>query len=1049
MKRIIDAAFDRTRTATLVFLLILIAGAMAYVNIPKEADPDVAIPIIYVSMAHEGISPEDAERLLVRPMERELQAIEGVEEMRSTAAQGFASVLLEFDAGFDAERALQDVREKVDIAKTKLPPSTEEPRVHEVNVALFPVLTISLSGPVPERTLVSLARDLDDRIEGLPGVLEADIGGDREEVMEVIVDNRVMETYQVSYTDLFGLIRDNNLLVAAGNLDTGAGRLSVEVPGVIEDINDVLSLPVKVEGDRVVTFQDVAHVRRTYKDPDEFARVDGQPAVTLEVSKRVGANIIETIGAVRAEVEAARQNWPDTVQVDYLQDKSQDIRDVLRDLQNNILFAVVLVMLVIVMALGWRPSMLVGLAIPGSFFAAILVMHLMGYTLNIVMLFSLIMVTGMVVDGAIIVVELAERKLAEGWPRRKAYAYGAKRMAWPVITSTATTLAVFLPLLVWPGVVGEFMKYLPIAVLITLTASLAMALVFIPVLGGVIARRGATSAANAAALRAAEVGDLESIRGFTGGYIRLLQRALRRPGAVLVMVLAFTAGTYVAYGYLGSGTEFFPDIEPQFAQVRVHARGDLSIWEKDALVREVERRLLDFEEVEHVYARTMADPGGAARMSEDTIGVIQLEFVDWSQRRPAVEIMTDVREATAGIPGIQLEIREQAQGPGQGKPIQLQVSARDNDRLIPAVDRIRDLMARLGGFADVEDNRPLPGVEWRLDVDREKAARFGADIALVGNAVQLVTSGIKVAEYRPDDADEEVDIRVRFPLADRSLDTLGQLRVPTRYGMVPMANFVDLKPAPQTGTIERIDGRRVYTIQADVAPGLLVSTKLNELKTALARADRPGGVDITFAGEDEDQRETASFLINAFLVALFLMAIMMITQFNSIYQALLVLSAIVFSTAGVLLGLMVTGRPFGIVMCGVGMIALSGIVVNNNIVLIDTYNELRREGMEPFEAIVRTGAQRLRPVLLTSITTVLGLMPMVLKLNVDIIGRQIEYNAPSTQWWTQLSSAIAGGLTFTTILTLLLTPCLLMLGENVAATWRRRQAARGVAVSEG
>jgi len=1049
VKRLIEAAFDRTRTVTLLFLVILVMGAAAYLNIPKEAAPDVPIPIIYVSITHEGISPEDSERLLIRPMEKELQSIEGLKEMRATAAQGYAAIILEFDAGFDSETALSDVREKVDLAKADLPPETDEPRVSEVNVALFPVLTVALSGPVPERTLIGVARDLQDRIEGLPGVLNADIGGDREELLEVTVDNRVMETYDISYEQLFQLVRNNNLLVAAGKLDTGAGQMNIKVPGVIENLDDVLKLPVKVDGDRVVTFGDVAKVRRTYKDPEGFARVGGQPAVTLEVSKRVGANIIETIQGVRSIVEQARGQWPESIKVSYLQDKSEDIRDMLRDLQNNVLAAIVLVMVVIIAALGWRPAMLVGLSIPGSFLAGILVTHMLGYTMNIVVLFSLILVAGMLVDGAIVVVELAERKLTEGWDRRRAYAFGARRMAWPIISSTATTLVVFLPLTIWPGVVGEFMKYLPITVLITLTASLAMALVFVPVLGGLIARRDPASEANAGNLIAAESGDLSSIRGFTGGYVRLLTAALHRPGWVLAGVLSLIVLSYLAYAKLGHGVEFFPDVEPEFAQVQVHARGDLSVWEKDALVRAVEQRVLGTPGIRHVYARTLdrVQGAGAGRnLAEDTIGVIQLELEDWEVRRPAAEILKGLREKTRDIPGIKLQIREAESGPSQGKPVQLQVSAQDNAQLAPAVAQVRRVMSEIGGFTDVEDNRPLPGIEWRLNVDREKAARYGADIQLVGNAVQLVTNGIKVADYRPDDADEEVDIRVRFPLGERSLDTLSQLRVPTRYGQVPVANFVSFVPAPKTGTIERIDAKRVYKVQADVDKGLLVNDRVQALKAALSRTDLPDGVRVKFKGEDEDQREAAQFLTNAFLVAILLMTLVLVTQFNSVYQSLLVLSAIIFSTAGVLLGLLVTQRPFGIVMGGVGMIALAGIVVNNNIVLIDTYNDLRRGGMAAVEAIVRTGAQRLRPVLLTSVTTVLGLMPMVLKLNVDIIGREIQYNAPSTQWWAQLSATIAGGLTFATILTLLLTPCMLMIGENVSA--RRAARKRGGGGSE-
>ena len=1044
MNAIIDAVFSRARTVALAFFMILLMGIVAYLGIPKESEPDVPIPTIYVSMTHEGISPGDAERLLVAPMEKELQSIEGLQEMRSLAAEGYAAVTLEFDAGFDADRALQDVRERVDIAKAELPPGSDAPRVSEVNVALFPVLTAVLSGTAPERTLVNLARELEDKIEALPGVLDVDIGGDREEVMEIIADPSVMETYRISYADLFSLVERNNRLVAAGALDSGTGRMVLKVPGVIEEIDDVVNLPVKVAGSTVVTFEDVASIRRTFKDPQGYARVGGQPAVVLEISKRSGANIIETIADVRTLIEQERAGWPQGIVVSYLQDKSERVRTMLGDLQNNVLSAIVLVMIVIVAALGTRPAILVGLAIPGSFLAGILVLNGMGLTLNIVVLFSLILVVGMLVDGAIVTTELADRRMAEGAPRQEAYARAAKRMAWPIIASTATTLAVFVPLLFWPGVVGEFMKYLPLTVLVTLLASLAMALVFIPVLGGLIGARPDGGSGNLTAVRAAESGDLARIGGLAGLYLRALGCLLRHPIKTFGVALAFLAGAYAAYIAFGRGVEFFPSVEPDFVQVRVQARGDLAIRERDALVRKVEKRMLGVPELKAVYARTFGDGLRQTRsdLPEDIIGIIQLELISWRLRPPAAQIIPELRARTADIPGLVIQFREQESGPAAGKPVQIEISARNPGKLHAAVTQVLGVLEGIGGFVDVEDTRPLPGIEWRLNVNREKAARYGADIAVLGNAVKMITSGIKLAEYRPDDADEELDIRVRFPFDERNMEQLSQLRVPTAQGQVPISNFVTFEPAQKTGTLKRTDGRRVMTIKADVAEGLLVDKQVRKIKAALPQAELDPAVSVKFKGQDEDQRETMRFLINAFVTALFLMVAILVTQFNSFYQAALVLSAIVFSTAGVLLGLLATGRPFGIVMSGIGVIALAGIVVNNNIILIDTFNDLKRRGLAAREAILRTAAQRMRPVLLTSITTVLGLLPMVFAVNIDLIGQDIAFGAPSTQWWTQLASTIAGGLTFATVLTLVLTPSLLMVGENVAAWRRGRQESR-------
>ncbi|MFI8608019.1 efflux RND transporter permease subunit [Pseudomonas sp. NPDC077649] len=1012
MHALIAAALDRSRTSLLFLAFLILGGLAAYIAIPKESNPDVAIPIIYVSVTLEGISPEDGERLLVRPLEQELRSLEGVKEMRSVSSEGHASVTLEFDAGFDAKVALADVREKVDTARSKLPEEADEPTVNEVNVALFPVLSVGLSGPIAETELVYIARRLKENIEGIAEVLSVEIGGDREDLLEIVVDPQVLDSYGIDYNELFNLVSRNNRLVAAGSLDTGAGRMSMKVPGVIENLEDVMSMPIKVVAGSVVTFADVASIRRTFKDPTGFARINGQPAIVLEVSKRSGANIIETIEQVKALLEQAKPLLPAGVEVSYIMDQSQEVQSMLGDLLNNVLTAIVLVLILVVASMGLRSALLVGLTIPGAFLSGILLIWMLGFTLNIVVLFSLILVAGMLVDGAIVVSELADRYLHQGQNPRQAWANAATRMAWPVIASTATTLVVFLPLLFWPGVVGQFMKYLPATVILCLLASLAMALVFLPVLGAVTGGTAQPQAQHASRAGSA--------------YRRLLEKLLRRPGLTLLGMLALIALIYVGYGRFNHGVEFFPEVEPESAQIWLRARGDLSVQEKDTLLKQVERQVLGMREVKALYARSLAQPDG--QLGADVIGTLQFQFVDWHQRRPAKDILAEMSRRTADIPGVVLEFRKQEQGPTDGKPVKLQISAMDPALSEQWVERIRGEMHRLGGFVDIEDDRALPGIEWRIKVDREAAARFGADVLSVGNAVQMITNGLKLATYRPEDATDEVDIRVRLPGNWRSLDQLGRLTLSTPTGQVPLSNFVDLQPAPKVGTLRRVDGDRTITLQADLAEGARLDERLKALREALGEV--PAEVKVQFAGEDADQREAATFLMTAFVVAIFLMAIILVTQFNSLYQAALVLSAIVLSTAGVLMGLLINGQSFGIVMVGMGLIALAGIVVNNNIILIDTYNQLRRQGLEPREAALETGSLRLRPVLLTAVTTILGLMPMVLSVNVDLLSPSLGFGAPSTQWWTQLSSAIAGGLAFATALTLLLTPCLLVLGTR-------------------
>ncbi|MAN80609.1 MAG: MFS transporter [Rhodospirillaceae bacterium] len=1048
MNALIDAALSHARTVILTLVLVLVAGTVAYVEIPKEAEPDVNIPIIYVSITHEGISPEDAERLLIRPMEKEMRGIDGVKKMTAKGYEGGANVTLEFEAGFDADQALTDVREKVDLAKPELPDDTDEPTVNEVNFSLFPVIAVTLSGNVPERLLLKLARDLRDKIEAVSAVLSAQIAGDREELLEILIDPIKLESYNLSPIDTVQLVDASNKLVAAGAQDTGQGRFSMKVPGLFETLSDIVTMPVAFKGDAVVTFGDVGEVRRGFKDPDGFARIHGEKAIVLEVVKRTGENIIDTVETVRRIVAEEQAGWSEEVRravsVDFIQDKSIQVRTMLLDLQNNVTAAVLLVMVVVVAALGLRSAGLVGLAIPGSFLTAILALSAMGLTVNIVVLFSLILAVGMLVDGAIVVTEYADRKMTEGAPPRLAYGLAAKRMAWPITASTATTLAAFLPLLFWPGVVGEFMKYLPITLLMTLAASLLMALIFVPTLGAAFGRAGgAADPETAKRLAAASeeeddegAGNLDAIGGLTGTYLRVLHGAISHPVKVLLGSVLLLIGVQVGYAKIGHGVEFFPDVEPELAQLQVRARGNLSAWEQDKLMREVEDRILDMREFKSIYTRTGKNQ--QSQEAEDIIGTITLEFADWTTRRTADEILTDVEARTRGLAGIHVDRRKQEKGPPVGKPVNVELTSRLPELLPAAVQKVLEGFEAVGGLINIEDGRQLPGIDWEVQVDRAQAIKFGANVQLIGRMVQTVTTGIKVGEYRPDDSDDEIDIRVRYPAEFRTLEQLYAIKVNTDKGPVPIRNFVTITPKPKIGTLSRSDGKRVLAVKADVAPGVQAAEKQAALKEWIAQAGLDPRIGIEFKGEDEEQVKAEAFLSKAFSAALFIMAIILVTQFNSFYSAFLILSAVIMSTIGVFIGLMVTAQPFGIVMTGIGVIALAGIVVNNNIVLIDTFDRLAKTAKDMKGAILRTGAQRLRPVLLTSVTTVLGLMPMVLGMNIDFVNHEVTVGAPSTQWWRSLATAIVFGLAFATVLTLIVTPAALMARANFQA-WRARR----------
>ncbi|KUE79357.1 efflux RND transporter permease subunit [Aeromonas schubertii] len=1022
MNALIDGAMHRARTMISILVLLLVAGFLTYRDIPKEADPDVTIPFIYVSIVHDGISPEDAERMLIRPMETELRGLDGIKEMSATASEGHGSVLLEFEAGRDPAEALNDVRDRVSLAKAKLPQGTEEPVVREVTMAdENPVLTLNLTGNAPERALITLARELKEKIEGLREVLEVEIGGDRTDIVEVLVDPLRLQSYNLDQNDIYNLLSRNNRLVAAGTLDTGLGRFAVKVPSVFESIQDVMTMPIKVEGNRVITFQDVAEIRRAYSDPLTVARINGHPSISLDIKKRPGENVIDTVRKVRELVAREQAIWPGNVQPVYTWDASEGVVQMLGDLQNNVLSAVLLVVIVIVATLGLRSASLVAISIPGSFLTGILVLAVCGYTINIVVLFALIMAVGMLVDSAIVVTEYADRAMSEGANRREAYGEAGRRMAWPIIASTATTLAAFAPLIFWPGIMGEFMKYLPITLIATLAASLVMALCFVPVLGGLIGKSRPVSERERGQLMQSEQGDILTLSGWSGRYVRVLAWAIERPVKILVGALLFAVLVIVGFANSNLGSEFFPSGEPDGANLIVRSHGDLATREKDALMRELEQALLPVRDIKTLYTLT----GG-----EDRIGSFRLNFHDWSERRPAKAILAEVRERLSGYAGVEIDVREDQNGPPSGRDLKLEVSSRYPELLAQTARQLRQALEQDGAFVNVQDNGSRPGIEWQLKIDRGDAARFGADATLVGSTVQFVTSGLKLGEYRADDVDDELDIRVRFPSEYRTIDRLSELRLKTAQGQVPITNLASLQPRPKTDVIRKVDGRQVITLQADMAEGKLLSLELPRVMKGLEGMALDPRVSVQAKGQNEEQDESSAFLGKAFMVALFLIAIILVTQFNSFYQALLILTAVLFSTVGVLLGLMLARQPFGIVMSGIGVIALAGIVVNNNIVLIDTFNQLRREGVTLQEAILRTGAQRLRPVLLTTVTTILGLLPMVLKINLDFLTPKIELGGPSTAFWSQLATTVAGGLAFATLLTLVLTPCLLALGER-------------------
>jgi len=1121
---LIDYAISHARVFFGILIFIIAAGSSTYISIPKEAVPDVNIPIIYVSLSQKGISANDSERLLVKPIEDEVKTVEGIKEIRSTAYTGGGNVLLEFDAGFDADKAMDDIREKVDRAKGDLPNEADEPTVNEVNISAFPIILISLSGNLPDRTLQDLAENLQDEIETIPSVLEAKIGGRRNEQVDVIIDTLALEGYNINIENLINTVNQNNMMVSAGEQDTGDGSFNIKVPGLYETIDDVLDTPIKTFGDSVITFRDIAKVKRTFEDRKSYANVNGKNSVTIEVSKRVGENIIDTIKKIKEVSEQVTKDFPPSVDISFSQDQSKTIQTMLNSLQNNVIAAIILVLIIILGALGVRSGFLVGVSIPGSFLSGILLLSIMGFTMNIVVLFALILSVGLLVDGAIVIVEYADRKIKEGLTIKESFAGASKKMARPIISSTATTLAAFVPLLFWPGLAGEFMKYLPITLICVLTSSLFMALLFVPVLGTIIntitrvflqfviptllslilfnifsiltnyvdinglkipltiikylaslalfiftfikiipsvykisesinKKQGNISESSKILSSESDVSVI-TLKGFIGSYAKLINFLLNHPAKVIVSAILILVGVSFTYTKIGSGIEFFPEVEPELAKIVVYARGNLSAKEKRDYVSRVENIILKIQsknnEFKNIYALS-GNISDQSEASEDFIGSISLEYNDWDKRRKSKVILNEILNKTKTIKGIKVESREQEGGPPTGKPINIKLTSPNKSLLLSESYRLKEFIDSYPELINIEDNFPAPGIEWEINVNRKQAAKFGANISTIGNVIKLATNGIKLGEYRPDDSNDSIPLYLRYPSEGRTLDIIQNLRVNTAVGLVPIANFVEIIANNRTGNIVRVNSKNAINIQADLEVGVYADAKVKEMEYVLGINNFPPSfrgkpienlkkfnldprIKVQLIGENQDQKEAQDFLSKAFAVALFMMLMILLLQFNSFYSGFLILFSVVMSTTGVFIGLMITGQAFSIVMTGVGVIALAGIVVNNNIILIDTFDFLKNKMPTVREAIIKTGAQRIRPVLLTTFTTVLGLLPMVTMTNVDFVTREITRGSPDTQWWVQLSTAIVFGLIFATILTLIVTPSALMLRENIK-TW--------------
>lgn len=1036
--RYIKASVSRARTSLSIFVAIMAMGLVSYMSIPVELNPDVSVPVIVTTIIHEGISPEDAERLLTKPLEVELKTLEGITQVSSFSSEGAATVVAEFDVSFDSSQALNDVRTAIDRAKAKFPQSTEEPIVQEISAAGVPIVQLAIAGEdVPERVLLQVAQDLQRAVETLPEVLSADMVGDREELLEALIDPTQLETYGITNQQIVQAVTSNNRLIPAGTLNTGQGSFSVKLPGLIETQQDLFDLPIAANAQGVLTLSDIAEVRRTFKDADRYSFANGQRSISINVEKRKGANLIEAMNKIDQIVENMLPSLPPAVTISYLNNTAPMVIEQNLGLQGNMVTSMVLVLIVVIAAVGIRSGILVTLAVPFSFLFAFIVISALGFTYNFMVIFGLLLGLGMLIDGAIVMVEFADTKMSEGYTKEDAYQEAVNRMFWPIIASTATTLAAFLPMMFWPGVAGEFMRYLPITVFAVLIGSLMYALFFAPVLGSLFGKVNMPAKGLVTQSSHHDEVDATKLRGFSRLYAGILRGAVKSPILVFAGSIFMLISIVIAYGNFGAGVEFFTSVEPAQTRVQIFARGNFSPVEIRDIVVDVEKRIMDVGYYKNIVTQSGSGQslGGGQSSAPDLVGTIFVEFTDRRIRDvDGFEIENLYRDAIKDIPGVKAEISIIEQGPPVGKELQLELYGENLTDLISEATRVRNyLESEMTGLIDVDDTTPIPGIEWRIHVDRARAAMFGANINEVGTAVQLLTNGVFMGDYRPDDTEEEVDIRVRYPEAYRGLEQIEQIQVATATGMAPVSSFITREPGPKVSSIQRVDGSKVIYVRANPAPGVVMDTKLQELRQWLNANPLLPGVEYQFRGANEEQEQSFAFLMQAFALSLMLMAILLVTQFNSYYQALLILSSVLLSTTGVLLGLLITGQTFSVILTGVGIVALAGIIVNNNIILIDTFNFLRqtRKDWSLQEIIVQTGVQRLRPVFLTTFTTGCGLLPLAMHVSIDLIGAEVEVGGPITSQWVSLASAIVYGLSFGTILTLIVTPSMLALPSKI------------------
>jgi len=1087
-------AINNRISVMVLVALVAIMGIVSYLTIPKESFPNITVPNIFVVTLYPGVSPEDMESLVTRKLEDELGNISEIKEMTSTSTEGYSSVVLEFDTGIDIEEALQKVREKVDLAKAELPEDAEEPLVQEVNLSEFPIMQINLSGDYDLEILKDIAEDLQDKIEAIPTVLGVDLTGGLEREVQVDVDLAKLKYYNLSFGDIIGAISAENVTIPGGDISVGTKSFLLRVPGQYQETAPIEDVVLKVNEGKPIYLRDIANVTFGFKERETYSTLDESPVITLGVKKRTGENILETYDRVSAILDDALPTLPPTTTYKITNDQSKDVKNMVSSLENNIISGLILVIGVLLFFLGVRNASFVGISIPLSMFLSFIILSALGITMNMIVLFSLILALGMLVDNAIVVVENIYRYQEDGYDNFESAKKGTGEVAGPIIAGTATTLAAFFPMIFWPGTVGEFMGYLPKTLIITLSSSLFVGLIINPVICALfmtidgdtnkaqLTKRGKQILYSMLALvllvlvlssfvtwtMLIVLGALlwilnkyvlaptgkwwqaEGLNVFIGTYENSLVWALNNRLKTVGIAFFVLIMSFVVLGVFNPGTEFFPeDIPPRDVYVQIETPVGSDVEFTRSVVDKVAERVKNIPQASDINtilavsgAAISSDPAGGGGNSTHK-GTVAINFVDYELREGDIfEAMEYMRNDLNGvIAGAKITVEKPQDGPPTGPPINLEISGPDMTELTRISNDVLSaleadsIFAKMDGLeTDLPDSRP----EIRVEVDREKAGLYELNTNMIGMTVRQAINGVEASKFR--DGKEEYEIVVRLAMEYRDdLSTLSDLTVFHEGIQIPLSEVASWEISDGFGGIRHKESERVITVSADVRSGYQSNAVLAEAQQVLARYldGLPPGYNYEWTGQQQEQDESFAFLGRAFLIAVFLIAFILVSQFNSIVKPVIILSSVVMSTAGVFYGLVTFQMAFGL-MAFLGLISLAGVVVNNAIVLIDYVDILRtRDGLDLRSALVQAGKVRFRPVILTAITTTLGLVPLAVGFNFDFItlvnnpieffthlGEYIYWGGEQAAWWGPMAIAVIVGLLFSTFLTLILVPVL-------------------------